>query len=169
MPERLDHLIEDFIWDCRRIIEDRGSTEDHLTIGVAAVSHGINPNGARGFRNDVVTIVCEASPSLAMAVTRVANGNPVLCLDARGTIYRQHMEFQKIADHVALLCRWSLAKRLGRMSPDAGGHGIISLDHANALRDVVDAAKKIAEVASDANHKQLCQALDGLTDSPFVE
>jgi len=166
MPDRLDHRIDDFIWDCRRVIENRGSTEARHEIGVAAIGHGISPNGALGFGDGIVTIVCEASPSLAMIVTKVAGGNPVMCLDARGNIYRQHMEFQKIADHVALLCRQALGKRLNRMSPDAGGHGIVSIDHYCALGAVSDAAKKAVQ---EVGNLTLERALADLEDNPYVE
>ncbi len=167
MSDRLDHRIDDFIWNCRRILENKGSTEARHEIGVAAVGYGINPNGALGFGDEVVRIVCEAKPSLAMVVTKVSGGNPVMCLDARGDIYRQHMDFQKIAPHVEKLCRLSLVERLSRMSPEVGGYGIVNMDHIFALGEVVDAAADLGHAV--ASEKRLFRALADLRRKPLVE
>ena len=80
MPDRLDHRLDDLIWNCRRIIEDKGSTTHTPEIGVAAIGWQLNPNGARAFKDEKVSIVCEAEPSPAMLVTKLGErgNNPVV-------------------------------------------------------------------------------------------
>ncbi len=161
-----DHRFSDFVWNCRRILEEHGSSDHRQEIGVAAIGWQFNPNNARAYKDDVVTIVCEAEPSPALLVIRIENHNPVLCIDRKGDPYRQHGEFTYLEAHVAKLCRQVLAKRLRRMSPQEGGHGIINTDRVLALESLVQEVRRSVYEVGDKRLEDALKVIDGM---PFLE
>jgi hypothetical protein len=159
-----DTRISDFIWNCRRVVEEQGSAEHRQEIGVAAIGWQLNPNGALAYKDDVVTIVCEAAPSPALLVIRVENHNPVLCVDKKGEPFRQHGEIVHLEEHVARLCRVALAKRL--MTKGHGGRTIINMDRLVALENLAD---RVQDFLKEIGDRRLEAALDDVDKTPLSE
>lgn len=162
-----DEHLSDFIWNCRRVIEHKGSDEPCPEIGIAAIGWQFAPNKARSYKDDRVLIVCEAEPSPAILVTRIQGHDPVLCINRTGAMVRPPGNYAEIAPHVARLCRSALASHLGRMNTEFGGHGIVSLDYVIALQGVAEMAK--AFVNDTGSLSGLKQALEQHARNPLVE
>ena len=163
-----DEHLSDFIWNCRRVIEHKGSDEPCPEIGIAAIGWQFAPNKARSYKDDRVLIVCEAEPSPAILVTRIQGHDPVLCINRTGVMVRPPGNYMELAPHVARLCRQALASHLIRMGAAHAGYSIVSTAYLLALQEVAKAASN-ALVDDKGTTEDVLQALEGIKKCPMVE
>lgn len=91
-----------FLEECWTIVRALGK-EDTAAASRARMGWGLNPTGAKVYRDRIIEIVAEQEPSKRILVTKLDNHNPIVCTDEKGETFRWHGEFTRVNAHVHLL------------------------------------------------------------------